>query len=197
MKALILNKKSFSAAWRLLVCAIFSLSSLAIINLLLSEKIDNAEKKAKLAKFQEIYPQLQADIAEKYKIDERCRKIFTDGEKEILFIEALTNKGYSGDIKVLIGINKTSCNLVGVRILEHKETPGLGDKIETRISNWILNFNGKSIKNTKFKVKKDGGDFDAFTGATITPRAVVELVGEVLLEAEQKYCDYSRSNAKK
>ncbi|MBR1375210.1 MAG: RnfABCDGE type electron transport complex subunit G [Cardiobacteriaceae bacterium] len=189
MKALIFNQKSFSAAKRLLLCAFFSLSSLAIINLLLFEKINNAEKKAKLAKFQEIYPQLQADISEKYKIDERGRKIFTNSEKEILFVEAMTNKGYSGEIKVLIGINKINCNLVGVRILEHKETPGLGDKIETRISNWILNFNGKSIKNTNFKVKKDGGDFDAFTGATITPRAVVELVGEVLLDAEKKYCN--------
>ena len=66
--------------------------------------------------------------------------------------------------------------MLGVRVIEHHETPGLGDKIELRISNWILNFTHQSINEynlNEWAVKKDGGKFDQFSGATITPRAVV------------------------
>ena len=69
--------------------------------------------------------------------------------------------------------------ILGVRVLEHKETPGLGDKIETRISDWILSFTNQQITQdnlSEWAVKKDGGQFDQFAGATITPRAVVNQV---------------------
>ncbi|PWC12764.1 electron transport complex subunit RsxG [Brenneria roseae subsp. americana] len=91
-------------------------------------------------------------------------------------------KGYSGIISLLIGIDANG-ELTGVRVISHTETPGLGDKIELSHGNWILGFNGKSLQNTTEKqwhVKKDGGDFDAFTGATITPRAVVKGVHQTL-----------------
>ncbi|MFC3395546.1 electron transport complex subunit RsxG [Brenneria rubrifaciens] len=91
-------------------------------------------------------------------------------------------KGYSGIISLLIGIDADG-ELTGVRVISHTETPGLGDKIELSHGNWILGFNGKSLQNTTEKqwaVKKDGGDFDAFTGATITPRAVVKAVHRTL-----------------
>ena len=74
--------------------------------------------------------------------------------------------------------------LGGVRVLSHKETPGLGDKVEESRSDWIYTFNGKSIGNPrleKWKVKRDGGIFDQFTGATITPRTIVEAVKRTLL----------------
>ena len=70
-----------------------------------------------------------------------------------------------------------------MRVIEHKETPGLGDGIDLARSPWILDFNGKSLENTsaqQWHVKKDGGEFDAFTGATITPRGVVRGVYESL-----------------
>lgn len=92
-------------------------------------------------------------------------------------------KGYSGIISLLIGIN-ASGELTGVRVISHTETPGLGDKIELNHGDWILGFDGKSLQNTAEKqwhVKKDGGEFDAFTGATITPRAVVKSVHQTLL----------------
>ena len=69
--------------------------------------------------------------------------------------------------------------ILGVRVLEHKETPGLGDKIETRINDWILSFTNQKITQdnlSEWAVKKDGGKFDQFAGATITPRAVVNQV---------------------
>ncbi|VFP78389.1 Ion-translocating oxidoreductase complex subunit G [Candidatus Erwinia haradaeae] len=93
-------------------------------------------------------------------------------------IETTAPNGYSGNIKMIIGANFEGV-IYGTRVIEHHETPGLGDKIELRLSNWITSFNGKTVfdhKNNRFAIKKDGGDFDQFTGATITPRAVVNSV---------------------
>jgi electron transport complex protein RnfG len=90
--------------------------------------------------------------------------------------------GYSGTIKMLVGIYHSG-KLAGVRVIEHKETPGLGDKIDVKKDDWILQFEGLSLGNppaSKWKVKKDGGEFDQFTGATITPRAVVGAVKQSL-----------------
>jgi len=98
-------------------------------------------------------------------------------------IPTVAADGYSGKIGMMIGINLDG-SLAGVRVLTHTETPGLGDKIDLKKSDWILTFNGKSLTNPRlegWKVKKDGGEFDAFTGATITPRAVVKAVKKTLL----------------
>lgn len=86
--------------------------------------------------------------------------------------------GYSGTISMIIGIDVEG-NILGVRVISHAETPGLGDKIELSKADWILDFNGRSLDGlsvTQWKVKKDGGVFDQFSGATITPRAVVGSV---------------------
>lgn len=96
-------------------------------------------------------------------------------------IKSTAPDGYSGDIVLLVGIEPNG-NVLGVRTIEHKETPGLGDKIETRVSDWILSFTNKhfSLENeSAWNVKKDGGQFDQFTGATITPRAVVNNVRQM------------------
>ena len=91
--------------------------------------------------------------------------------------------GYNGRIRLLIAITYKG-SLIGVRVLSHQETPGLGDKIELRRSNWILTFNQRSLTNPNpaaWKVKKDGGEFDQLTGATITPRAIVKAVYKTLV----------------
>ncbi len=91
--------------------------------------------------------------------------------------------GYNGNIRLLVAIHLDG-TLAGVRVLSHHETPGLGDAIEVDRSDWIRGFNGKSLKNPpekRWKVKRDGGDFDQFTGATITPRAVVKAVRKALV----------------
>ena len=93
-------------------------------------------------------------------------------------IPAIAHDGYSGDIKLIVAINVDG-TLAGARVLAHKETPGLGDKIDLRKSQWIRSFDGTSLSNpiaSQWAVKKDGGHFDQFTGATITPRAVVNRV---------------------
>ncbi len=91
--------------------------------------------------------------------------------------------GYSGQIKLLVAVLADG-SLGGVRVVAHKETPGLGDKIEVEKSDWIHVFRGKSLGNpdpAKWKVKRDGGIFDQFSGATITPRAIVKAVKNTLL----------------
>jgi electron transport complex protein RnfG len=105
-----------------------------------------------------------------------------DDKPVAAIVPSITTEGYSGDIAMIVGINFDG-TVAGVRVVEHKETPGLGDKIELRKSDWILSFNGKSLNNpeqSKWNVKKDRGDFDQFTGATITPKAVIHQIAKTL-----------------
>lgn len=105
-----------------------------------------------------------------------------DGKLTGLAYEISSTKGYSGLIKLMMGIAPDG-KIIGVRVLEHHETPGLGDKIEEKKGDWILKFTGLSLGNPpleKWKVKKDGGQFDQFAGATITPRAVVGAITDGL-----------------
>lgn len=104
------------------------------------------------------------------------------GEPVAAVFTVVALNGYSGKIKMLVGIYHNG-TLAGVRVINHKETPGLGDKIDEKRSDWILQFEGLSLDkpiSAKWKVKKDGGEFDQFTGATITPRAVVGAVKQSL-----------------
>ena len=98
-------------------------------------------------------------------------------------IKTIARDGYSGSINLLVGV-KANGELLGVRALEHRETPGLGDEINLSRSDWILGFNNRSLNDPApelWAVKKDGGIFDSFTGATITPRAVIGEVKKTLL----------------
>jgi electron transport complex protein RnfG len=100
------------------------------------------------------------------------------GEPRAVVITSVAPNGYNGPIKIIVGITVDGV-IRGVRVVDHRETPGLGDAIDEKRSNWILGFGGHSQKNTspsQWQVKKDGGVFDQFTGATITPRAVVKAV---------------------
>ncbi|MDM3870957.1 electron transport complex subunit RsxG [Porticoccus sp. W117] len=110
-----------------------------------------------------------------------------NGQVNALILPTVAKDGYSGDIHMIIGI-RVDGTVAGVRITDHRETPGLGDKVELKKSNWVLSFNGKSLSQTgvgAWAVKKDGGEFDQFTGATITPRAVVNQIRQVLYYFEQ------------
>lgn len=108
----------------------------------------------------------------------RARK----GEQVRGVIYQLTGRGYSGPISLVMAVDRDG-HILGVRVTKHTETPGLGDRIELDKSDWIRSFVGKYIGNPpppRWAVKKDGGDFDQFTGATVTPRAVVKTVHEGL-----------------
>lgn len=118
-------------------------------------------------------PSEQYNIGANETLVYRARK---NGEITAVSFKFTAPDGYSGAIDMMIGINRNG-EILGVRVLNHKETPGLGDKIELAKSNWILSFNGFSLDNLapeKWAVKKDGGQFDQFAGATITPRKSVQ-----------------------
>lgn len=110
-----------------------------------------------------------------------------DHKLAAVILEAIAHDGYSGDIKLLIAI-RADGTISGVRVLAHKETPGLGDYIDIAHSDWIKLFNDESVEKTpveQWHVKKDGGKFDYMAGATITPRAVVKAVLKALQFFEQ------------
>jgi electron transport complex protein RnfG len=109
------------------------------------------------------------------------------GEPVAAIFRSIAPDGYSGKIHLLVGVYIDG-SLAGVRVVKHAETPGLGDAIEARKSSWIKDFSGKSLTNPgpdRWRVKRDGGDFDQLTGATITPRAVVAAVRNTLLYYQQ------------
>jgi Na+-translocating ferredoxin:NAD+ oxidoreductase subunit G len=100
------------------------------------------------------------------------------GQVNAVSFKFVAPDGYAGPIYLVMGLD-TNGEILGVRVIAHSETPGLGDKIEIKKSPWILAFNGKSLNNVayeEFNVKKDGGIFDQFAGATITPRKVVQAI---------------------
>lgn len=106
----------------------------------------------------------------------------TQGMKVSALAWEISEQGYAGEIRLILGLDAEG-HILGVRVLAHAETPGLGDQIEVEKDDWILGFNGLSLGNPpveEWKVKKDGGRFDAFSGATITPRAVVKAIEDGL-----------------
>lgn len=105
-----------------------------------------------------------------------------DGRPTAVILQAIAPDGYSGSIRLLVGVQADG-RLAGVRVLQHRETPGLGDKIELAKSPWVLAFAGRSLNDPDaagWAVKKDQGQFDQFAGATVTPRAVVKAVHHAL-----------------
>ncbi len=119
----------------------------------------------------------------------RVYRVYKGGEPAAVLFEVSAMDGYAGPIRLLVGVD-TGGSITGVRVVEHNETPGLGDKIESRRSDWILQFAGRSLGDppvASWAIRADGGDFDQLTGATVTPRAVVKAVRETLdyFEAER------------
>lgn len=180
----------------LTVFALVTAGALALTNLGTQDRIANAERAAQQRALFEIIPLGNHDndlLNDTIDVPQtaliplginsgKIHRARHNGEISALIIPAMAHDGYSGDISMIVGVNRDG-TIAGVRILLHKETPGLGDKIELKKNQWILDFNGKSLQVPvieEWKVKKDGGTFDQFAGATITPRAVVSQVKRVL-----------------
>lgn len=177
--------------------AAFSTGLTAAINELTKNTISQQAAQVQQALFDQVFP------AEKYdnNLQKSCYWVndpaLGKGERRIyiarqgdtpvgVVMEATAPDGYSGAIQLLVGSDFQG-TIFGARVTEHHETPGLGDKIELRISDWITTLSDKKIqgaRDTRFAVKKDGGEFDQFTGATITPRAVVNAVKRAGVFAE-------------
>jgi electron transport complex protein RnfG len=189
-----------SMGFNSIVLALFAFVTsliLATTNELTYERIEQSEREAAQRALLEIIPLERHDndmlmdvqpVPEQYWATLGLKKggnihIARDqGQPVAAIIPAVTPDGYSGAISMIIGINFNG-SIAGVRVVEHRETPGLGDKVDLKKSDWILSFNGKSLVNPQssgWNVKKEGGDYDQFTGATITPRAVVKQVLKTL-----------------
>ncbi|MGB0865568.1 MAG: electron transport complex subunit RsxG [Granulosicoccaceae bacterium] len=124
-------------------------------------------------------------------------RVYRDEQVIEAVLEVTASGGYSGDIDLLVGINQKLV-ISGVRVTYHRETPGLGDKIDTRRSPWIESFKGLSLGQPapeQWAVKKDGGYFDQFTGATITPRAVVKAVRDTLVFSQKNHSQLFHPNS--
>lgn len=182
-----------------LLLALFGLVCTGIVTLtyvMTKPAIEAAELRNKYAVLNQIIPDELHDNA----LAEHCIQVQDDhllgsrephqaylatlqGKPSAIAIETTAPNGYSGRIELVVGLNLEGV-ITGVRILSHKETPGLGDKIEKRKSDWVDSFIDQvvhSVKDKAWAVQKDGGRFDQFTGATITPRAVVAAVKRTAL----------------
>ena len=159
-------------------------------------RIAEAQRQAQMSALTEILPQAEHDndlLEDTFVVDDQeylhlprpsqAYRGRENGEVVAVILPVVAPDGYSGRIDLLVGIRATG-EVAGVRVLNHRETPGLGDKIERPKSEWILSFNGNSLSMPEpdgWAVKKDSGEFDSFTGATITPRAVVGAVRQALI----------------
>lgn len=167
----------------------------AITHALTDERVAANEREAMLKKVAAIIPTDRMDndpLQDLIEVSDpdllgsestRVYRIRSAGQPVAVVLDPIVPDGYAGPIKLLVSILADG-SLGGVRVLSHRETPGLGDKIETAKSGWVLAFDGKSLGNPpeeKWQVKRDGGIFDQFTGATITPRAIVNTVRNTLL----------------
>ncbi len=109
-------------------------------------------------------------------------RVYAENQPVAALFLVTARDGYSGPIRVLVGIDVNG-SVTGVRVVEHRETPGLGDRVEASRSDWVLQFDGHSLHEPEpggWAIKRDGGQFDQLTGASVTPRAVIKAIRETL-----------------
>ena len=193
-------KKISSTAAAMIIFSLLASTALSISYFVTKTPIEESDARAKRIFLNQVIPSNLYDnnlvkdtislepnplIGNKKNIDiYRAKK---NNQVIAVIIETIAPDGYSGEIKTLVGIDQED-KILGVRVITHKETPGLGDYIEIEKSQWIKNFDLKSLDKMTEKewaVKKDGGDFDYVSGATITPRAVIKSTYKSLIYAKE------------
>jgi len=195
MKQISLYNNIFTPGGLLAITALVGTGILFVINWHSSPYIKENERQMLLKSVSSVLDNVQYDndiLEDTLKVYDKTQlghdspsliyRVRKDKNPIAAVITVIAPNGYSGQIKLLVGIN-TNNVITGVRVVKHKETPGLGDGIEKQRSDWIDIFLGKSLHNPKvggWKVKRDGGEFDQLTGATITPRAIVGAVYKAL-----------------
>ncbi|MDG9671764.1 electron transport complex subunit RsxG [Hahella sp. CR1] len=194
----------------LAIFAVVTAGLIAVTQVSTADRIADAEKHARAKALYEVVPRTEhdndmlaapillhpdpllgaKDTAEAYLAT-------LHGSPVAVILPFVAPDGYTGEIQGIVGVQPDG-TVKGVRITAHKETPGLGDKIEARKSPWVEQFPGRSLSSPaedRWKVKKDGGDFDQMTGATITPRAVVKAVRNALTYFQSHRDQLLRSNS--
>ncbi|MBK1644085.1 electron transport complex subunit RsxG [Thiocapsa imhoffii] len=190
----------FLAAFVLSAFSVSGVALVAVTHHLMDGRIAENQRHAMLQKLESIVPQGAFDndpledliqVSARELLGSQTTRVHRvrKGEEPVaVILDPVVPDGYAGPIQLLVSVLQDG-TIGGVRVLFHHETPGLGDKIEERKSDWILSFDGKSLVNptpTGWAVKRDGGEFDQFTGATITPRAIVEAVKNTLIYVQQQ-----------
>lgn len=186
-----LSHSIFRSAWGLSLFAIITAGLIALTQVITKDRIADQIKQARSKALLEIVPigQFNNDLLddafwleaeEQLGLKEAAEAFvaLNNGQPRYFILPIVAPDGYTGPIRLILSLD-LSGTITGLRVIEHKETPGLGDKIDIKKSNWVRLFEGRSLANTDEKawaVKKDGGDFDQMTGATITPRAIVNAV---------------------
>ncbi|KAA3640021.1 MAG: electron transport complex subunit RsxG [Proteobacteria bacterium] len=194
------DKQQSTSAWSLpAILAVLTLITSAVLMVtheLTKDTIERQRLEARLKSLQRLLPESLIDndvIAEAVVIFEpellghRSQKMLyigrKSGEVTAVAIPVVARNGYSGDIELMVGVTVEG-EITDVAIISHKETPGLGDLIDRNKSDWLHQFPGRSLANPdikNWKVRKDGGQFDQITAATITPRAVVAAIKKALV----------------
>jgi electron transport complex protein RnfG len=189
-----MNKSMLRAAVVLGIFAIVATAMVAYTNSATRERIINAKREYTLRKLNELVPpplhdkeldkdslQINDPLLDK-SASVTVYRAQKDNQVVAVIMQCVAPDGYSGRITLLVAIDRTG-KVMGVRATEHKETPGLGDAIDTSKSDWIYRFKDKSLQNpaeTHWRVRRDNGDFDQITSATITSRAVVKTTYNAL-----------------
>lgn len=190
------------ASKTLTLAVLIALALLLAINTITKERIAKAQQDFLLSNLSAVLPDEEFDndpidsmfqhIAPQLGTDRPLSvyPVYRSGQPLASVLELIAPDGYSGSIRILLGVY-FSGEIIAARVVQHKETPGLGDDIEHRKSDWILQFNGQSIStksddssqltpNQSWRMRRDGGQYDAITGATITSQAVVRAIHRAL-----------------
>ena len=189
-------RRAARAAVVLAAVAVAGFGLIAVMNEATRDDIAAAAHERQLTRFREVLADtvfdndLLADVIEVRDAEllgtpapVRAWRARLGGEPVAVVLEPVAAGGYAGPIRLLVAIRPDG-TVLGIRVTEHRETPGLGDAIDARKSSWIERFAGKALGRPpaeRWKVRKDSGDFDQFTGATVTPRAVVGAVANALV----------------
>ncbi|AYN24394.1 electron transport complex subunit RsxG [Buchnera aphidicola] len=182
-------KETIINAFLMSFFSFFSLSTVVLVKNITSYQIKNIKEKEKNIFIKQVIPKSMYNTFDK-KFFFVKNKLLGDKKKHSLWllfkakkakaaiVESIAPDGYSGSISILVAAYFNG-KIIGVRVLSHKETPGIGDKIEISISNWITKFKNMNVvdlKDKKFLLKKYGGEIEQFTGATITPQSVTNAI---------------------
>lgn len=183
------------------LCTFVAVATLTLANALTRDRIEHTRHQWLLNNIESILPQGPFDhnalqsahwiTAKELGSQEPVQiyPVYRDQQPLAAVLSVTAPDGYSGDIKLLLGVTAAG-EIIGARVSEHHETPGLGDDIDYQRSNWIQSFRGKFLSEStagSWAVKKEGGRYDAFTGATITPRAVINAIHRALRWYEQHH----------
>lgn len=176
-----------------IVCLVAS-ATLGFIYELTKEPIELAKAKKQEYAIKQVLPEFdKVGEIQKVKDGKKTIEMFPatrDGKLVGVAVKTFTKIGYSGEFWIMVGFEVGKNNpIFNITVLEHKETPGLGDKMERKKSDWSDQFKGKSVATNKIAVKKDGGEIDAITAATISSRAFCDAVQRAYKAYKSKYAN--------